>query len=346
MTLTGSSSQGEVTGHRQPRTAVVMNERAWSNGFGAAQRHRLHDLADLGGHGRVSALDQLPEDWLQVVEVVITGWGAPRMTHQILDAAPCLRLVAHAAGSVKAIATPECLDRGMIVTSAAAANAIPVAEFTLAAVIMAAKRVFATVEAFRTQRTKQARPAGIASAYGRTVGVIGFSRIGQRVVELLRCLDVDVLVSDPYADRHDVARAGAQLVELDELLQGSDIVTIHAPATPATCHLLDASRLALIPDAGTVINTARGSLIEPSALERECVSGRLSAILDVTEPEPLPPESPLWGLPNVTLTPHLAGSQTTEVQRLANAALDELEAFARGGAAMHPVLLDEMERLA
>ncbi|SEE28691.1 Phosphoglycerate dehydrogenase [Ruania alba] len=323
-----------------------MNEHAWSNGFGAVQQQRLRAVADLGGYGCVSSPDQLPKDWLQVVEVLITGWGAPQLTHHVLDATPRLRLVAHAAGSVKAIATPECLDRGIIVTSAAAANAIPVAEFTFAAVIMAAKRVFSTIETFRAQRTTKTRPTALASAYGRTVGIIGFSRIGRRVVALLRNLGVNVLVADPYADRHDVHDAGAALVELDDLLRRADIVSVHAPATPATRHMLDAERLALIPDAGTVINTARGSLIEPAALERECVSGRLSAILDVTEPEPLPPGSPLWDLPNVTLTPHLAGAQTTEVRRLADAALDELAAFARGEAPVHPVPLDELDRLA
>ena len=168
---------------------------------------------------------------------------------------------------------------------------------------------------------------------GRTIGVVGFSRIGRRVVSLLQQLDsATVLVADPYADPYEVAAAGARLVPLDELLPRVDVLSIHAPALPSTRHMIGAEQLARLRRNATVINTARGSLIDTAALERECAAGRLHAILDVTDPEPLPADSVLYDLPNVMLTPHVAGSLGSEIHRMTDAALDELERFVRGEA--------------
>ncbi|MBE1582678.1 NAD(P)-dependent oxidoreductase [Nonomuraea angiospora] len=125
------------------------------------------------------------------------------------------------------------------------------------------------------------------------------------MARLLQAFDLTVLVSDPYATKADAEDLGTTPVPLPDLLRRSDIVTLHAPSLPGTRGLLDADRLALLPDHATVINTAGGSLIDTDALTAECVSGRLSAILDVTDPEPLPIGSPLFGLPNVQLTPHI-----------------------------------------
>jgi phosphoglycerate dehydrogenase-like enzyme len=146
-----------------------------------------------------------------------------------------------------------------------------------------------------------------------------------------------VLVHDPYADAAAVAAEGAQLVELDELLMRSEILSLHLPELPQTRHAIGARELALLPDGATIINTARGSVIDTLALERECVSGRLSAILDVTDPDPLPVGSPLAGLPNVMLTPHIAGSLGTETRRMSAQALAELERFVLGEPALNAV---------
>ncbi|CAM5714991.1 glycerate dehydrogenase [Streptomyces badius] len=125
--------------------------------------------------------------------------------------------------------------------------------------------------------------------------------------------------------------------ELDTLAAESDVVTIHAPELPGTRHLFDAPRLALMRDGATLVNTARGSLVDTEALVKEAVTGRLNAVLDHTEPEVLPAESPLYDLPNVLLTPHIAGSQGGELHRLADAAVDELERYAHGLPFAHAV---------
>ncbi|MFI5686642.1 hydroxyacid dehydrogenase [Streptomyces sp. NPDC051636] len=280
-------------------------------------------------------------------EVLITGWGCPRLDAAALDAAPELRAVLHAAGSVKGFTTPEVWQRGIAVSSAAAANALPVAEYTLAMILLAGKDVFALRDRLRGRR---AFPYGDIlpgiGNYGRRVGIVGASRIGRRLIELLRPHDLKVSLADPYVDEAEAARLGVPLLELEELLRTSDIVTVHAPQTPETRHLLGARELALMPDGSVLINTARGALLDHDALIAELRAGRLSAILDVTDPEPLPAGSPLFDLPNVFLTPHLAGSQGNEVARLGQTVADEAERLARGGGLAYAVDHTVLERAA
>jgi len=279
------------------------------------------------------------------IEVLLTGWGSPRVDAAALASMPRLRAIVHSAGSVRPVVGPEVFEHGIVVSSAADSNAIPVAEFTLAAVIFAAKRVTRMADGYRRHQAGwgQWPAAGFTGTNGITVGVVGASRIGRRVIALLlSVLDVRVLVSDPYAS----GVPGASLVSLDEVVRASDIVTLHAPALPATRHMIDAARLAAMRDGSVLINTARGSLVDTAALTAELVSGRLDAVLDVTDPEPLPDDSPLFGLPNVLLTPHVAGAMGNEVARLGEAAVAEIERLAAGQPLAHPIVLADLERIA
>jgi phosphoglycerate dehydrogenase-like enzyme len=159
---------------------------------------------------------------------------------------------------------------------------------------------------------------------------------------MLRMLDVRVLVADPFADPGAVAAAGAELVTLNHLVSQVDVLSLHAPDLPSTHHMIGAAELAALPDGATVINTARGRLLDHDALLAECRTGRLDAVLDVTDPEPLPADSELRRLPNVAITPHIAGSLGTELRRLADSALDELAAFVHGAAPRHPITATDM----
>ncbi|MBT2507113.1 hydroxyacid dehydrogenase [Streptomyces sp. ISL-98] len=278
-------------------------------------------------------------------EVLFTCWGATPLTAQVLDAAPKLRAVIHAAGSVKHHITDACWDRGIAVTSAAAANALPVAEYTLAAILFAGKRVLHSADRYRALRTAHdwREELHAAGNYRRTVGIIGASRIGRRVIELLRPFDLRVLLYDPYVTPQEAEALGAEPAALDDLCAQSSVVSVHAPQLPATHHMISADRLASMPTGATLINTARGSLVDESALLTELASGRLNAVLDVTDPELPPPDSPLYDLPNVLLTPHIAGSLGGELHRMADRSLDELERYAAGlpfADPVHPAALD------
>ncbi|MET7690435.1 hydroxyacid dehydrogenase [Streptomyces sp. NPDC005483] len=275
---------------------------------------------------------------LAEADVLITGWGAPHIGEDALAAAPKLRAVLHTGGSVRSLIGEACWERGLAVSSAVAANALPVAEYTLAAILLAGKDAFGLRERFRAEHTFPATDEYAAVGnLGRRVGVIGASRVGRRLVHLLRPFDLAVSLYDPYVDEGSAVTLGATPQPLDELLRTSDIVSLHAPDTPETYRMLDRERLALIPDGGVLINTSRGALVDPNALTDELVSGRISAILDVTEPEPLPADSPLYRLPNVFLTPHIAGSLGNELERLGRTVVDELELLVAGAPLTHGV---------
>nr|WP_236655373.1 hydroxyacid dehydrogenase [Streptacidiphilus carbonis] len=320
--------------------------------FDAEAGQRLSRLVELG-HDPELVLDEFDSPRARAVladvEVLVTGWGCPRLDEELLRHAPRLRAVVHTAGTVKNHVTDACWRRGLQITSAAGANAVPVAEYTLAAILFANKQVLTTRDGYRRSRGRStdwhARLAG-AGNYRRRIGVVGASRIGRRVVELLGPFDLEVLLSDPFLAPEEAARLGARLVPLPELFRGCDVVSVHAPWLPSTEGLVSRSLLASMPDGATLINTARGALVDQPALERELVSGRLNAVLDVTTPELLPPSSPLYDLPNVLLTPHIAGSMGGELRRMADFALDELERWTRGVPFVDPVHPDTWDRTA
>lgn len=314
-----------------------------------AHHERIERLCDVPDR-RPLAKPTSPEGraLLADAEILLTSWGAPELDAELLDAAPHLRLVTHAAGTVRDLVGDDFWNRDIALSSAAAANALPVAEYTLASILFAGKQVFRLRDQYREHRGWQ-RWTDIAPGLGnvgQVVGIVGASRIGRRVIELLRPFDFEVLVADPYLSAADAERLGVRLVELDDLLSSSTIVSLHAPSLPETHHLLDARRLALLRDRATLINTARGALIDLDALTAELVGGRIDAVIDVTEPEVLPADSPLYDLPNVFLTPHIAGSQGAETQRMADLAIDEIERFLTGQPLQHAVTRADLERIA
>ncbi|AJF66843.1 hydroxyacid dehydrogenase [Streptomyces vietnamensis] len=297
-----------------------------------AHRTRLGLLAHTDPHlvaHDLAAPDPRVAAALAEAEILLTCWGATPLTGDVLARAPRLKAVVHAAGSVKHHVTDACWERGLRVTSAAAANALPVAEYTLAAILFAGKRVLRSAQRYAEIRTDdtwltESTPWG---NYRRTIGIVGASRIGRRVVELLRPFDFEILLYDPYVTSPP---PGTELVGLDELCARSTVVSVHAPQLPSTHGMIGAVQLAAMPDGTTLINTARGSLVDETALLPHLVSGRLHAILDVTDPELPPTESPLWTLPNVLLTPHVAGSLGNELHRMADQALEEVARYGRG----------------
>ncbi|WP_062213768.1 hydroxyacid dehydrogenase [Streptomyces sp. NBRC 109706] len=317
--------------------------------FSPPQWSRLRELADLGEE-RVLTDFTSPASLARLaeVEVLITGWGSPAVDEAALAAAPRLRAVLHAAGSVKGHLSPACWERGVQVSTAAQANAQPVAEYTLAMILLTLKGVPAGTVHLRERRDRVdvLRAFPRIGNHQRRVGLVGASRIGRLVAEALRPFSLDVAIADPYLSEAEAAELGATLLPLEELLRESDLVSLHAPAIAETRHMLNAERLALLRDGAILINTARGALIDHDALTPELVSGRIDAILDVTEPEPLPADSPLWELDNVWLTPHIAGAQGTELYRLADVVLDELVRYTAGEPLGHPVHAAELGRIA
>lgn len=288
-------------------------------------------------------------DHREHVEVLVTSWGCPRIDGETIEELPRLKLIAHLAGSVKGFLDDAVWRRGIIVCNAVAANAVPVAEYTLAAILFANKKVF-RLNQYYTQHRRNNAPwtteAPDVGNYGKTVGIIGASHVGSLVMRMLKTFDLRVLLYDPYMAPTAARDFGARKVGLSELLSQSDIISVHAPLLPETRHMIGSRELALIRDGATLINTARGALIDQGALEHQLVSGRLDAILDTTDPEVLPASSPLYGLPNVFLTPHIAGSLGKETQRLSDFIVTEVEHFTHGKVLRHVVRREQLPRLA
>ena len=183
---------------------------------------------------------------LHDIDILVTGWGSPFISREVVSAAPSLKLIAHAAGTVKYHLDPVVFDAGITVTNAVAANALPVAEFTLAMIILAKTQVFRFRDLYRAapQRgTSHALMDTPIGNYRRTVGIVGASHIGRRVIELLAPFDYTILLYDPHVAATDPICRHAELVALDELLARSDIVSLHAPSLPSTRHMIAAREL-------------------------------------------------------------------------------------------------------
>lgn len=329
-----------------PAALLLMDETTFATQFDESRMERLGRLATLGQTPWAASLDAADVDGqLADVEILVTSWGSPVLDRAALERLPRLKAVFHCAGSVRPFATPALWERGITVCNGADSNAIPVAEFTFASIILAGKRAQVLANDSRTHRGELsfAGARGEMGNLGRTIGIVGYSRIGRRVVDLLRRMeDTTILVADPYADPAEVGAAGARLVPLADMLPLVDVLSIHAPSLPSTHHMIGAAELAALAADSTIINTARGDLIDTAALAAECRTGRLTAILDVTDPEPLPADSELYDLPNVILTPHVAGSLGAETRRMVDEALADLQRYNQGLPLLAQVLPGDM----
>lgn len=293
--------------------------------------------------------DDRAQKLLAETEILITGWGSPVIDANALAQAPHLKLVAHSAGTVKGLLGDSLFDRGVSVSHAAQANAMPVAEFTLAAIIFAGKKIFRFRDLYVADRNRQRTLPMQAEAignYGRTVGIVGASRIGRRVIELLAPFNYRILLYDPMVDMAEATRLGVEKTELDALMASADIISLHAPSLPTTRHMINARRLSLMREGATFINTARGALVDEAALIAALKTGRIDAVIDVTDPEIPEAGSAFYDLPNVFLTPHIAGAVGLERTRLGEMAVEEVIRFIEGKPLLHEIRREDMARMA
>lgn len=336
-----------MTAPHRPRIALAMMEGML--GYAVHDEHldRLAEVGELLSRDAVTDFaDPRHADVLARAEVLVGHWGCPTLTPAALATMPELRMFAYAAGTVKWQLTDAVWERDLLVTSAAAANAVPVAEFAAAAIVLANKGLCWLSARERDPSLPVPIDTTRIGNLGKRVGLVGASHVGRLTRQLLAPHDLEVAFADPYLDEGEATRLGARKLELDELCAWCDVLSIHAPDTPETKGMIGAPQLALLRDGTPIVNTARGALIDQRALEAELVAGRLQAILDVTDPEPLPEDSVLRRLPNVILTPHVAGAIGEETVRLADLAVEEVRRYAAGEPPLHPVAPGDLDRIA
>ncbi len=311
------------------------------------------ERADLGRmlefvHGQVDSktLAEVPAEILKDVEVIVSGWGMAKLDTAMLVRFPRLKLVLYGAGSIKYFTSPEMWGSGVRVVSAWAANAVPVSEFALAEIIFSLKHGWRAAAEFKAGRGKRPnlQPPG---TYGSTVGLISLGMIGRMVAQKLKMCSLRVVAYDPFVTPEQCKELGVELLSLQELFRVSDVISCHTPWLKETEKMIRREHFEAMKPGATFINTARGAVIDEEAMI-EVLKQRsdIYAVLDVTYPEPPAPESSLYDLPNVVLTPHIAGAIWKECNRMGRCMVEELERYLSGQPMKYEITRQMEARLA
>jgi phosphoglycerate dehydrogenase-like enzyme len=333
----------------RPRTLVLLRPALYRLLFDEASDRELRRIADVEWQGVDRDLTPAElGDRLPGRDVVITGWGSPRLADPPLRRADRLRLLAHSAGTVKPFVSPELFARGIRVTQASEGMAVAVAEHCLALCLAMLRHLHRLDRGMRAGLPwdRPGAPALAEELASCRVGVVGASRTGIAFIRMVRPLAADVVVSDPYLPAVRAGELGVRRCELEELLRTSRLVALHAPSTPETRHMIGAPELSLMEDGAILVNTARSWLVDEAALGVELRRGRLRAAIDVFDEEPLPASSPLRGLDDALLTPHVAGATHEARLRQGRIVVAELERFVQGLPLRHEVSVDALAHLA
>ncbi len=317
-----------IIGNR-PKGLYLLSSQSYQTIYAAPERQRIAELVDIIEPPQTAETIRQNLALLHDADMIFSGWGCPQLDKELLDAAPNLKIIFYGAGSIRAFTTEEFWARGITICSAWGANAVPVSEYTLAAILFGLKSVWQHAALVRRERTFRRLP--VAGAYGSTVGLVSLGMIGRLVAARLRTFDVHVIAYDPYVSAEEGAGLGVEMVSLGEVFHRADVVSIHTPWLPETVGLITGNHIATMKPYSTFINTARGAVIREDELIA-VLSRRpdLWAVLDVTYPEPPAPDSPLYTLPNVLLTPHIAGSLGDECRRQGRYMIEELERYLAG----------------
>ncbi|HEX8523233.1 MAG TPA: hydroxyacid dehydrogenase [Tepidisphaeraceae bacterium] len=313
----------------KPVVALALSKSLHEIMFMSEDLSRLGELAEVVGPVQEPKSEAI-QPLLREATAAITCWGSPRFDAALLDGAPKLKLIAHSAGSIRPVVTDAVYERGIQITTAAAANAEPVAETTVAMMVIMLKRI-PWVFPQRAERRALLQPVKpIRELRDLEIGIIGASRVGREVIRLLQSYPrLRIKVYDPYLTEMEARNLRVERASLEDVCR-CEVVSVHAPSLESTRHMLNARTLALLPDHAVLLNTSRGSLIDETALVAEVRRRPLYVYLDVTEPEPPAVDSPLLKEPNILLTPHIAGAMNQARKDMGRLAIDETLRFLRG----------------
>ncbi len=328
----------------KPKFVLSLAKDVFDLCYDSNTQQELQSLVELVGG--IPSRTEYTRKWLlqniKEVEACITGWGSIPFDDELLNEAKKLKILFHTAGTVRGL-YDKAVARDLRMTSNAATNAIPVAEFILGIILSGLKGVYQYQERFhRRRKAAWNRDISISPGYYKTaIGIISLGHIGYRLLKLLENFEFKVLVYSNHLSVSEANRLSVKKVSLDDVMSQSNAVVLCAPDLPQNRHMINAQRLALMKDNALFINVARGALVDEVALVNELRRGRITAFLDVTDPEPSEEEYPFYALPNCILTPHIAGSFGNECYRLGKATLDEVKRYLKGEPLESELSLDE-----
>ncbi|MBE6780566.1 MAG: hydroxyacid dehydrogenase [Ruminococcaceae bacterium] len=282
-------------------------------------------------------------------EYVFSTWGMPAFTEEeIKKYLPKLKAVFYGAGSVQTFARPF-LNCGVKVFSAWAANAVPVAEYTVAQIVLANKGFFSSSRLAKTGDRKAASQSfcSYPGNYGVKIGIIGAGMIGKLVIQMLKSYSLEVLVFDPFLSEEKACELGVKKVNLEALFKECSVVSNHLADNEQTKGMLDGKLFEAMRPYATFINTGRGAqVVEADLIKVLKERFDITALLDVTFPEPPESESELYALPNCILTPHIAGSAGNEVRRMGKYMTAEYEKLIQNKPCTFEVTLEMLKTMA
>ena len=329
------------------KICVLVNKEFRGRVFSDKYYDKMRTMGEVKVYDKDDFLDMdYVVEFVKGSTVIVTSWDSPKIDKEILDVCPDLKAVIHGAGSVKPIMSDEFIARKIRITNSAVAIGEGVAESALGFAISACKGFYALNEDTANGLWQENIKTAVTDFYDITVGVISGGYVGKHMVKLLKNFHVDILMYDPILTKEQIAEIGAEKVELNELLSRSDVVSIHAPAIPATENMLNKDNLCLMKDGALLINTARGTIVNEADLIEELKSGRIYACLDVTNPEPPAKDNVLRNMKNVVLTPHIAGTATNGLRRVALHVCEEIARLLNGEKMRTEVNLDNLSKLA
>lgn len=282
-------------------------------------------------------------------DIILASWGVPKLDKELLDAMPNLKMVSYAAGTIKKIVTDEFWERNIPINSAAAANAIAVAEYTVASMVFLTKNIRHAAALYKNDNKEtflalRDSPRGFNDI---NIGLVSASYVGREVIRLLHSYNVTIAVYDPYLSKEEAAELGVQKMELNTMLAWADVVSVHAPKLPETQNLIGREQLQFMKDDSFFINTSRGTIVDYEALAEITPQKHIEVVIDVTDPdEPLPSDSPLRELDNIFITPHIAGSRGNEQQLMGTLAVEEIKRFVTGQPLRYRVRQEDLPRIA
>jgi len=312
------------------KALYLLNDQAYADIYGPEQRRTVAELVDIYAPQQTSRSVAENPAVLEQAEIIMSGWGMATMDEAFLAAAPNLKAVFYGAGSLKKIVTAPFWARDIIITSSYAANAVPVTEIALAHILFSLKRGWHFVFTAKKEQCWPER-VPVPGNYGSTVGLISLGMVGRGMAKRLQTYEHHVIAYDPFVSQAEADQFGVELCSLAEVFRRADAVSVHTPWLPETEGLITGDHLASMKPNATFINTSRGAIIRQAEMIAVLQQRPdLYAILDVTHPEPPEPGSPLFTLPNVILTPHIAGSRNDECQRQGALAVDQLRKYLNG----------------